>query len=1390
MPSAVAETTLSLPKCSPPQFAVDWDSGDIALTCDKEPRASIYWGAGADTVEVSLVPPLGLSIAGTKGVFVTRIKDGSGKVSGVVEVGMKLLSIDGQDVATKDKQAVVSVIKTLTGATTFILAVPRRDSLKVTKTPSTKTSGEEIVLQNTPETKMGFGLMKDPNGGGRGAAVKSVAAGGQAEATGKIFVGQVVTHVNGTDITTMKMKDLVPVIKSASTVVFRFGPAPLDEATSADLIEDSQIPSKNDALSTTKPPHVVYDVEHTTYTARSYATGKLPSDTVKLVINRCSEAIWSTVDPETGKVKLTCNQKGAQIYWNAAGENPSPKDAHQLYNEESNCPNTNDDASGITSGELRAQAFCIAMTPSIITTKTLSLAKCPPPRFSVNWDSGAIALESSSAEMRTPAVRIYWTADNQTPDENDNQSTVTPPHLVYDVDTTTYKARAYAAGMSPSDTVDLVVNRCSDAIWSTVDSITGKLKLTCNQTGAKLDDATAVAEKANTALANGQAGIFNMHNHRIKMVDPLITTGKDKLAALQGRWNLTGTDTNGDTVDGSTMTIVNRNGIQFDVNNPDKEYGDGGLVIGATSINFGAWIAVTLTAKEVIWTNEGNTVVWTRDVSFKALKSAKDWACSICNFTSDTFTPEVRWQWICCDGCSWTACDSCITAHGKMLSAAKVVADANVERWRPQIYWNSDTDPNTKDPKQLYNEETNCPNSSQSKLGEFRAQALFTEMTPSIITCKGLSACQEPVFGTFDWKAAKLEIRDPPDGTIIRWTKNEAEVPESSTVYDGSIAVDRSAGQIVYKARAFKPGWQPPKVVTKTIDTCATPTIIPTATDTAIEFKIEQTKSPAGTLAISTDGSVPHPGNAKVAPNVQLNSVAQRSLMVRAYKDDTTETGFFPSSIAKFTSNVKQAQAPVFTPTTSEELAKASFRVCIGAPTKESSIMFGTKKPDKAYDDNDRPKLLLDNPSGATIYAQAVSFSALKFQAQKQVEKAAGKVRRYMEGKEIMFGTQGHWDDPGFSYWNIDDFAPNREILDGIAKIMNDNPLASLKLAGFQFGGYDGEADPQKIVAVRESKKDFPGITLLPAAAAHGRVLACKKVLVGMGINESRLTATAEISDYRAVRFIPDLGVLEAHDDAQASDAVTSTMQDGAESISVSEQTCVYWKSSTIEKVTYKALQCAAPTFKDIFINTSSGNPVRSGNVAIASVTSGASIYYTAASAAPTTQYDDSVKPTFDFLRAEDQLFRAVARREGYMESKISVHNYTAPVMPDPTVVRGGPSKTQVLMECTESDAIIKFKVEREFFGVAIDLSDTIDRMNESLLNTVEQEYDSGQPYVLPTEKAATVKVAVQSTRPGAIPSNWVIAEFDVQQVNAPSVEEMFTIEGRDVTMKCGTQDD
>lgn len=82
-----------------------------------------------------------------------------------------------------------------------------------------------VTLDRSDGKKMGINLMKNPVTG-KAAVVRKVVPGGQAEQTRKIEKGMVVTHINGTDVRTMSMKDMTPIVNSSPYVKFRFTAAP------------------------------------------------------------------------------------------------------------------------------------------------------------------------------------------------------------------------------------------------------------------------------------------------------------------------------------------------------------------------------------------------------------------------------------------------------------------------------------------------------------------------------------------------------------------------------------------------------------------------------------------------------------------------------------------------------------------------------------------------------------------------------------------------------------------------------------------------------------------------------------------------------------------------------------------------------------------------------------------------------------------------------------------------------------------------------------------------------------------------------------------------------------------------------------------------------------
>jgi C-terminal processing protease CtpA/Prc len=82
----------------------------------------------------------------------------------------------------------------------------------------------DVMLVHSADVKLGMQLMKNPEGAGKGVAVKTVDPGGQCEATGRITANQVITSINGTDVTQMPMKEVLGLIKaSPEELVCQFG---------------------------------------------------------------------------------------------------------------------------------------------------------------------------------------------------------------------------------------------------------------------------------------------------------------------------------------------------------------------------------------------------------------------------------------------------------------------------------------------------------------------------------------------------------------------------------------------------------------------------------------------------------------------------------------------------------------------------------------------------------------------------------------------------------------------------------------------------------------------------------------------------------------------------------------------------------------------------------------------------------------------------------------------------------------------------------------------------------------------------------------------------------------------------------------------------------------
>ena len=78
---------------------------------------------------------------------------------------------------------------------------------------------DTVVLDRSGGKKLGIVPMP-ATADGLGLAIESVEAGGQTEATRKLEADAVITHVNGTDVTSMAMQSIVALIKEKDEVTF------------------------------------------------------------------------------------------------------------------------------------------------------------------------------------------------------------------------------------------------------------------------------------------------------------------------------------------------------------------------------------------------------------------------------------------------------------------------------------------------------------------------------------------------------------------------------------------------------------------------------------------------------------------------------------------------------------------------------------------------------------------------------------------------------------------------------------------------------------------------------------------------------------------------------------------------------------------------------------------------------------------------------------------------------------------------------------------------------------------------------------------------------------------------------------------------------------------
>ena len=128
-------------------------------------------------------------------------------------IGKNNGTIGGHVYATVGENRGVLVKASKIGAAKTFPAVAPSDGSSKTDVVNT------VTLDRSNGNSIGIKVMKG-SADGFGIAVKSVEPGGQAEATGKLQAGTVFSHVNGTDVTGMKLKDIGALIKQSDSVVF------------------------------------------------------------------------------------------------------------------------------------------------------------------------------------------------------------------------------------------------------------------------------------------------------------------------------------------------------------------------------------------------------------------------------------------------------------------------------------------------------------------------------------------------------------------------------------------------------------------------------------------------------------------------------------------------------------------------------------------------------------------------------------------------------------------------------------------------------------------------------------------------------------------------------------------------------------------------------------------------------------------------------------------------------------------------------------------------------------------------------------------------------------------------------------------------------------------
>jgi len=259
-----------------------------------------------------------------------------------------------------------------------------------------------------------------------------------------------------------------------------------------------------------------------------------------------------------------------------------------------------------------------------------------------------------------------------------------------------------------------------------------------------------------------------------------------------------------------------------------------------------------------------------------------------------------------------------------------------------------------------------------------KARAFKADWTPSEIasgdyTITGTIAMPtfSPSSGTEFTSLLDIEISCSTENAIIYYTTDGSEPTESSTDYTSAITITETT---MFKAKAFKEGWDPSAVATATYTktttgTIATPAFDPTSGSYASAQNVTISCGTEGAMIYyTTDGAEPTESSTEYTGPILIDTTT--TLKARAYK-----TGWDPSNIASGIYTITVAgtvAAPVFSPD-SGAIFPSALHVTISCATQGATIYYTTDGTDPTESSTEY--------AGAITITETTTFNAKAFKA-------------------------------------------------------------------------------------------------------------------------------------------------------------------------------------------------------------------------------------------------------------------------------------------------------------------------------------------------------------------------------------------------------------------------